>query len=607
MKKLFFLALSLVFLTLACGRKETISAQKWHKVTLSFQGPDTGEMEDDNPFLNYRLMVTFTKGDKRYVIPGFYAADGNAAESGATAGNVWQVRFVPDEEGTWDYAVSFRKGENLALNDDPAAGEALAFDGQTGQLEVADLEAGAKGFHAKGRLQYTGERYLRFTETGEYFIKGGADSPENFLGYSDFDDTYMHGDTVQREGEAKPQDHLHAYAAHVQDWRPGDPTWRGGKGKGIIGALNYLASKEMNSVYFLTMNIEGDGKDVWPYVRHDERARFDCSKLDQWEIVFDHMDNLGLMLHLVLQETENELLLDNGDTGPDRQLYLRELIARFGHHLAITWNIGEENGPASFSPQGQNTQQQKDMVKYIQDHNPYNAFVVIHTHSNPRERHEIFSKLLGYPHLNGPSLQIGRIADIHSETKTWIHRSDSAGQQWVVAIDEIGPHFRGVDPDARPDNNQDTVRHLALWGNLMAGGAGAEWYFGYKNPHNDLGMEDWRSRDRMWDYTRHALHFFQQHLPFREMVVEEGVLTGAGYVFAKKGELVAAYLPNPNQVELDLAHYAGNFDVLWYNPRAGGDLQRGSAEQVRGGGKALVGNPPADPEKDWALLLKRLP
>jgi hypothetical protein len=606
MKKIFLFISSLVFILCSCKQQETYTARKWHKATLSFQGPATDELAADNPFLNYRLLVTFTNGEKTYTIPGFYAADGDAAESGAEAGNVWQVRFVPDQEGTWTYAVSFRKGENIAINDDPEAGEAVAFDGQTGTLEVAPLPADAKGFHAKGRLLYTGERYLKFAETGEYFLKGGADSPENFLGYSDFDNTYMHGDTVQREGEAKPEEHLHRYEAHVKDWRPGDPSWQGGKGKGMIGALNYLASKGMNSVYFLTMNIEGDGKDVWPYVRHDERTRFDVSKLDQWERVFDHMDNLGLMLHLVLQETENEMLLDNGDTGPERKLYYRELIARFGHHLAITWNMGEENGPASFSPRGQDTRQQKDMVKYIQDHNPYQAFVVIHTHSDPKNRHAMYDKLLGYEYLNGPSLQIGNIRDIHQETKTWLRKSAAAGNQWVVNIDEIGPHFRGVDPDAREDNNQDTVRHLALWGNLMAGGGGAEWYFGYKNPHNDLGMEDWRSRDRMWDYTRHALQFFRQHLPFPEMQQEEGLLSGPGFVLVKKGELLAVYLPKAEKVELDLKDYPGTYQIQWYNPRAGGDLQEGSGGEVKGGGKALIGEPPADPDKDWAVIVKKI-
>jgi len=90
----------------------------------------------------------------------------------------------------------------------------------------------------------------------------------------------------------------------------------------------------------LSMNILGDGKDVWPYTDYSERYRFDCSKLDQWELVFDHMESLGMMTHFVLQETENEVLLDAGYTDIQRRIYLRELVARFGHHLAVTWNLG---------------------------------------------------------------------------------------------------------------------------------------------------------------------------------------------------------------------------------------------------------------------------
>jgi len=47
----------------------------------------------------------------------------------------------------------------------------------------------------------------------------------------------------------------------------------------------------------------------------------------------------------VLHETEaaNENLHDDGTLGVERKLYYRELVARFGHHLAVFWNIGEEN------------------------------------------------------------------------------------------------------------------------------------------------------------------------------------------------------------------------------------------------------------------------
>jgi len=77
--------------------------KKWHTVTLTFDGPQTGENAESNPFRDYRLNVTFSKGNKRYVVPGYYAADGNAAESGETSGNKWRVHFVPDEEGRWSF------------------------------------------------------------------------------------------------------------------------------------------------------------------------------------------------------------------------------------------------------------------------------------------------------------------------------------------------------------------------------------------------------------------------------------------------------------------------------------------------------------------------
>ena len=52
----------------------------------------------------------------------------------------------------------------------------------------------------------------------------------------------------------------------------------------------------------------------------------------------------------------------------------------------------------------------------------------------------------------------------------------------------------------------------------MAGGAGVEYYFGYKLPQNDLVCQDFRSRDKSWDYCRIALNFFHQNdVPFHEM------------------------------------------------------------------------------------------
>ena len=601
MKHLGLIAIFSILIFTACKTEKVTEAQKWDKVVIDFQGPESSEDVDLNPFTDYRLNVTFTNGELTYLVPGYFAADGNASETGADGGNVWRVIFRPETVGEWTYSTSFRLGENIAVDQNPDAGTPTAFDGESGKIVVKSSLASLPDLKAKGRLNYTGSRYLQFQESGEFFLKGGADSPENLLGYADFDGTYKGKAGEHRSGEAENRDELHKYEPHLKDWKEGDPTWKGGKGKGIIGAMNYLASEGMNSVYFLTMNIEGDGKDAWPYTGYNERYRFDCSKLDQWEIVFDHMESLGLMLHFVTQETENELLLDNGDTGPQRKLYYRELIARFGHHLAITWNMGEENGPAPFTPDAQTIAQQKAMVKYMKDTDPYQSLTVIHTHANPKHRYEIFDQLLGDSNLDGPSIQIGNMRSAHKETVHWTKASAEAGRQWIVCIDEIGPAHRGVDPDDREDNNQDTVRAEVLWGNLMGGGSGAEWYFGYKNHNNDLGCEDWRSRDIMWDYTRHGIEFFQKYIPYWEMESADVLVNEGNYAFVKTNEIYLLYLPYGGEVMIDLTGASGEFKVQWYNPRTGGELL--PADDVAGGNKITLGSGPTDPDQDWAVLL----
>jgi len=551
--------------------------RKWHKVTVAFDGPATAESSTPNPFTDYRLNVVFTKGSKTITVPGHYAADGNAAQTGAAAGNKWRVHFTPDEEGLWTYRASFRTGASIAVDPSPTAGQAAAFDGDTGAFTVQATDKTGRDFRGKGLLQYVGLHHLRFAHTGEHYLKGGADSPENFLAFADFDQT-----------TAK-----HRYTPHVADWKTGDPSWQSGKGKGIVGALNYLSGKGMNSVYFLTMNVTGDGNDVWPWTSSAERARFDVSKLDQWEIVFEHMDRLGIQLHVVTQETENDQLLDGGALGPQRRLYYRELISRFAHHPAVMWNLGEETTNTDA--------ERKDYSTFFHTEDPYDHPVAVHTY--PGDQETRYTPLLGYPDFDGASLQLD-MTQVHSETIKWRSRSAAASHKWVVNLDEIGTADAGVVPDAN-DFAHDTVRKQALWGNLMAGGGGVEWYFGYAFPHTDLNCEDWRSRDHMWDLTRYALDFFQNHLPFSEMNPADALTSVTGdYCLAKPGQVYAVYLPNGGTTQLNLAGAAGTFTVLWYNPRTGGGLVNGSVTMVTGGGQASLGNPPTEAGLDWAVLVR---
>lgn len=569
--------------------------KRWHPVTVTFDGPAASETGEPNPFRDYRLNVTFRheNGQDVHVVPGYFAADGNAAETGASSGSKWRAHFTPGKTGRWSYTASFRRGDDVATRLSPTAGEAAGFDGARDTFNVAETDKQGRDFRGKGVLRYVGERYLRF-DNGEWFLKAGADSPETLLAYKDFDGTSVHGGSQT----------LKSYSAHVQDWKPDDPSWHDGRGKGLIGALNYLAGKGMNAFSFLTMNVEGDGKNVWPWIAHDAPDRYDVSKLAQWEEVFTHADRLGLYLHFKTQETENDQLLDGGELGPQRKLYYRELIARFSHHLALNWNLGEEND--IWEELDDPSQMRiKAYAEYIKALDPYDHHIVLHSYPN-RQVESYVPLLGGRSELTGLSVQT-HWDDVHEDTELWVRASHAAGKPWVVANDEQGGAGVGVKPDG-PDSNRDAIRRETLWGNLMAGGAGVEYYFGYNFAHNDLNAEDFRSRDQVWDDARHALYLFNEYLPFWEMSPNDGLASGNSYVLARPGEVYAVYIPEAVEIEVDLGGDMKDYTVHWYNPRTGGSLQTGSLAQVTGGnGDVSIGAPQAADGEDWIALIRAVP
>ncbi|MDN5215215.1 DUF5060 domain-containing protein [Fulvivirgaceae bacterium BMA12] len=594
----------LCFISTAYSQKTLIQGElkKWHKVTLLFHGPQVSEQDAFNPFMNYRLNVNFTHAPsgKKYLVPGHFAADGEAANSSATSGNKWRVYFAPDEEGEWRYEVTFRKGTWVAVSDrDEAGGSGGFMDEEKGTFTVLPTDKTGRDLRAKGRLQYVGEPYLKFGETGEYFLKCGADAPENFLAYAEFDGNFQndgHKDELVKNWEA-----------HVKHWNEGDPTWQNGKGKGIIGAVNYLAGKGMNVFSFLTNNIEGDDRNVFPYTDYNTYDHFDVSKLDQWEIIFEHADKLGMFLHFKTLEVENQGLLDGGGVGANTKLYYRELISRFGHHLALNWNLGEENGEwmKKHPTPPQFTWQRLSMAAYFHDHDPYKHHIVIHNGNQ-------FYDLLGpESHLTGISYQTHKpdFSTVHKSVLRWRKISQDAGKVWAIAVDEPGDAQHSLLPDSE-DPAHDDARKNGLWGALMAGAWGTEWYFGYKHPHSDLTCQDYASRDLFWDQGRHALKFFQElEVPFWEMENHNELISNKdGYCFAKPGSTFVVYLKNGGTSDLELDADGGTYTITWFNPRTG--KVESKPKSVEGKGKLSIGLPPVKKERqeDWvALVRKKVP
>ncbi|MEL6523681.1 MAG: DUF5060 domain-containing protein, partial [Pseudomonadota bacterium] len=584
----------------------------WHKVTLDFEAPQDFS-EDPSTFRDYRLDVTFTNSDTGEVltIPGFFAADGNAANSNATSGNIWSVNFNPPSEGNWTYTASFRTGEDIAATtfaDAPNAGTAVSFiDGETGTINVTASDKTGDDFRAKGMiLQDEGTHYLQYQGDGDYFVRGGPGIPENFLANTDFDNT---------------ANGRHDYSTHVSSFEAGDPTWDGGKGEAVIGAVNYLADQGLNTIYLLTNTAGGDGQDVSPWTLDastvakndngltaaelDQFSTYDVSKLSQWEIVFDHMDEKGIYKNLLLQETENDQLLNNGTNASgtslsvERLVYMREMVARFGHNNGIQWNMGEENT---------NTDQQRaDMAEYLKAVDAYDHLTVIHTF--PRDHDEVYEPLLDEQDFDGPSFQT-TANQIRNLTEEWRDASAEAGNPFVISWDEDSSNNGIVDPYSNdPDSaNEQTLRD-GFWGMLTAGGSGGNWYFKGSSGHSlDQNYDTFEAHESVWTWTAAATHFFNTYIPFWDMEQADGLTSdGDDYVMAQEGQYYVIYLPygEAGNVQLNLGDQGGEtFDVFWYNPRTGGDLI--PAGQIEGGGVRQIGGAPSETAKDWVLLVRNV-
>jgi len=385
----------------------------------------------------------------------------------------------------------------------------------------------------------------------------------------------------------------------------------------------------MNAMSFIPHTAGGDGENVWPWVSRNDKLHYHTAKLDQWEIVFEHAQHMGLFLHFKMQEQENDSsfphrarlspnsvvpeALDGGQMGVERKLMTREFIARFGHHLALNWNMGEENAMANDNI--------REWAAVFKEMDPYNHHRISHSLGDLPGQRGVYNEMLGdQSKLTGATLQTRGYGHVHKQILHWLRESRDAGRPWAVSYDEQGLGRYGIPPDPGYMNWEDhlevavtidEIRKTELWATYMAGGFGMEHYFGYIYPHNDLNAQDFRSRDRYWNQARYALDFFKNNnIPFWEMknhniLIGNAVDDNSKYCFAKPGEIYVVYLPDGGTTQLDLSGVYGEYQIYWYNPRNGGNLHRGSLDGVSGGNIVSLGTAPAEEDSDWVVLVTR--
>jgi hypothetical protein len=511
------IVLSLVIISseVSVHSQELDTFPKWSRVEIEFTGPSSLGMGSPNPF-QIQVDVTFTgPASQVFTVPAFYDGDG----AGGLDGDIWKVRFSPNIAGTWTYITSSTEGSLNGLN-----GTFLVSDTNGCQTTVP---GGLPNFACVGRLEYTGEHYLKFAE-GPYWLKGGINEPEDFL----------------------------------------DPEVNAGFGN-KHAAIDYLAGTGINSMYLMLTNIDGDRRNIWPWVGNTQdeaklnHERFDVAKLEDWENTFTYIQQKGLVLHIVFED-------DSAWIGFNRSMYYREIVARFGHHNGLYWNLAEEYNEVY------SADQMKDYAQILSNLDPYDHPITVHQQGGLNN----WDPFVGDSRFDLTSFQTGDSPQ-NSPAVDWFAKVENSSRTIPVAFDES---TRNLTSDER-----DMFRHIA-W-SIYTGGANFEVYtrlLGSSYLNFDLILEDLaRARKYIDDLS------FWEMRPKNELL-----LSGEGYVFTQSGETYLVYLPDGGSISLDLSGSESVFDAEWFNPRSGAIQSIGF---VSGGAPYAISAPDS---LDWVLLLK---
>ena len=118
-----------------------------------------------------------------------------------------------------------------------------------------------------------------------------------------------------------------------------------------------------------------------------------------------------------------------------------------------------------------------------------------------------------------------------------------------------------------------------------------------------MACEDFRSRENWFKQSTLATQFVGQY-PLEEMTCQDELVNAEGaYCLAKTGEVYIVYLPAGTQNATLQVDTERPLSLEWFNPREGGEVRQGSITSLEGKGLKSLGHPPADPQKDWVVVV----
>ena len=277
--------------------------------------------------------LTTTTTTHRMIYPCYYSGTGNAANTGDVGGLIWQcpIRWsstkrwsndttttttnTSSSDALYSWKVSFVYGTNIATTTYMSGAQgnpAEFFHQQTGTIpldhnENLDNTVGTVPF-PKSASFYTGLDTL------------------DFLNYREFDGISNGGSNVVNQSKTYSSYRTYVSNTSTTTVIQNPPTWGGGRGRGIMGAISKIHdTPNMNVLCLTTLSISNH---IFPFVDpFNDRLSYDISKLAQWEVVFRYAADIGVSILLHLNE---DTIFDY----EEQHLYVREMVARFGPYVS---------------------------------------------------------------------------------------------------------------------------------------------------------------------------------------------------------------------------------------------------------------------------------
>jgi hypothetical protein len=522
-----------------------------------------------NPFVEVIVTAEFTapSGRKR-TAHGFH--DG---------GNVWRVRFAPDEVGSWSYVTTASDTNNAGLHR------------RVGSLNCTpSAHKGVIRIHPENPYAFAHADGTPFFPMGDTCYGLFDDSPIT----PELRDDYL------RLRRAQRFNFVRMTVGHSPQRAAGDPAY---------WAWGGTAQKP-------------------------DLDRFNPAFFRGFDALMKKLRASGMNVELILLNFYRTPFTDTHSWTPSREhLWLRYLLARYSafDHVFL-WTLANEyethpDGRYRLDLPG-DVAWAKATARFIKENDPTRHLVTAHPVISsstrgltPRSPFDPPWRIGGFfgegDELSVLSQQTGQAGQGITWDETlqcWIGddpdlvaslRADRRYRKPVLNTENGYEYLPGHSTEKKQVHHTDKVRHTA-WRIVCAGGYFATGF------HGTIGHSDvWNRMDAPNRYTftvRYEgaatqlswLYDFFTALPFWRMQPFEGV-RGDAVALAAPGQVYAVYLPRGGTVSIDLGAVKGPLIAQWFNPRDG---RSGEPFSVARGRPGEFRAPDAN---DWVLYLKMRP